>query len=110
MSRWSAIESTYERALTAEVEMPSVPLKDVFEVTVRNKDGVAKDLIARRVYCRRDQFPSIHENLQRAHPSDKFTIGVIPSCKPYSPRKGEPSYQQWKSGQLTARAARHQQP
>ena len=98
MSRWTAIESTYERALAAERALPGVPLKDVFQVTVRSDVEEEKGAALRTVFCRREDFPKVQDKLNAEFAGLPVTIGTVPSCRPYSPKKGEPKYNEWKEG------------
>ena len=81
-------------------------MKDVFELTIRRqKTGE----VVLQKYCWRVEFPSVQENLHRQFPAPGFQLSLIPSCRPYMPKKGEPTYKEWKEtkvGELRRAVAR----
>jgi hypothetical protein len=97
-ARWGSIKQSYEDAERAEKALPGVPFKDIVMIAVKQGKRGVEDTrkTLERKYVRRDDSNKASKELADKYKDlDDIEIGLgFP--RPYQPRKGEPSYKQWR--------------
>lgn len=100
-SRWNAIENTYIHAKAAQEAVPGVPLEDVHLIQIRRYErgkAPSESELVDQVFVPRDRLGAARAELESLYPAGQFIQSIDPGMKPYSPRKGEPSFKEWLAG------------
>lgn len=90
-ARWEAIKSTYINAADAQEALPGVPFKNIFKLSIRDKNGN----VIEEQFVERGKHQAAGKALADKH-SDIPHTSHISFPKPFKPKKGEPSFERWK--------------